>query len=332
MGNGFSLIALPQWYREWGSMYGKNGFLQASRSAQWDTTDLKDLSGRVHIITGGNAGIGFEVAKELARRNAIVHMLCRNKERGEAAREQIAKETGNSQVFLHTVDVSSAQSCRSFAEKFLESNEKLHVLVNNAGILPTERETTVDGLESCMATALGGSFLLTGLLLPALKNAKPSVVVNVTSAGMYLAKTDVDDLEMKKRKFDGFLQYCRAKRAQVELSEIWSEKLGGSGISFHSMHPGYAVTPGVEKLPGLGDRKPGGFIEQHGPSLRSAAQGADTIVWMASAPVVSSSTGKLWFDRRAVHTSFPLSFTTLNQSEREILWRRCGELMGWKLE
>jgi dehydrogenase/reductase SDR family protein 12 len=217
MGNGLSVIAIPQWYREWTLKYGKRGFIAASKT--WDRTqDAADLSGRVHIVTGSNAGIGFEAAKELARRKGIVHMLCRNAERGEAARAEIAKETGNQQVFLHVVDVASIKSVRDFAQSFMKTNQKVDMLVNNAGILVTDRENSVDGIESCLAVALGGTYLLTGLLLPALEAAAPAVVVNVTSAGMYLAKTDVSDLQMIKRKdYDGFLQYCRVKRAQVHL-------------------------------------------------------------------------------------------------------------------
>eukprot|EP00802_Teleaulax_amphioxeia_P017649 Tamp_17813.p1 GENE.Tamp_17813~~Tamp_17813.p1 ORF type:complete len:379 (-),score=70.15 Tamp_17813:231-1340(-) len=331
MGNGLSVVAIPQWYREWTLKYGKRGFIAASQAATWDRSqDAADLSGRVHLITGSNAGIGLEAAKELARRKAIVHMLCRNAERGEAARAGIVKETGNEQVFLHVVDVASIQSVREFAQKFLQTHPKVDMLVNNAGILVTEREHSADGIESCLAVALGGTYLLTGLLLPALEAAAPSVVVNVTSAGMYLAKADVSDLQMTSRKdYDGFLQYCRVKRAQVELSEMFAEKLKNRGICFHSMHPGYAVTPGVEKLPAFGTKEPGGFIDQHGPSLRSAAQGADTIAWMASAPRVRATSGKLWFDRQEAKTSFPLSGTTLGKSERETLWRKCAELMGW---
>mmetsp|Transcript_72729 Transcript_72729/g.117971 ORF Transcript_72729/g.117971 Transcript_72729/m.117971 type:complete len:338 (+) Transcript_72729:126-1139(+) len=331
MGNGISVIALPQWYREWATKYGKLGFITASESLKWDVSqDAADLSGKVHLITGSNCGIGFEAAKEVSRRKGTVHMLCRNAERGEAARLDIIAHSGNPQVYLHAVDVSSIASVRAFSESFLANNKKIDVLVNNAGILAVDREQSEDGIESCLAVALGGTYLLTSLLLPALRAASPSVVINVTSAGMYLAKTDVHDLQISKVKtYDGFLQYCRVKRAQVELSEIFTEKLAKSGVSFHSMHPGYAVTPGVEKLPAFGTKEPGGFIDQHGPSLRSAAQGADTISWMASAPSVRATSGLLFFDRQPTHTSFPLTGTTLSKKEKEILWEECGKLMGY---
>lgn len=229
-------------------------------------------------------------------------MLCRNAERGEASRQSIIRETGNENVHLHKVDVSSIASVRDFADAFLAKNTKVDVLVNNAGILPVERELSADGMESCLAVALCGTYLLTGLLLPALQAAAPSVVINVTSAGMYLAKCNVEDLEMASRKdYDGFLQYCRVKRAQVELSEAFAERFSAkTGVSFHAMHPGYAVTPGVQQLPAFGTKDPGGFFKQHGEALRSAAQGADTISWMASAPCVRASSGKLWFDRGCV--------------------------------
>ena len=104
-----------------------------------------------------------------------------------------------------------------------------------------------------------------------------------------------------RKDYDGFLQYCRVKRAQVELTEAFAERFSAkTGVAFHAMHPGYAVTPGVQQLPAFGAKDPGGFFKQHGEALRSAAQGADTISWMASAPCVRASSGKLWFDRGCV--------------------------------
>eukprot|EP00281_Chroomonas_sp_CCMP1168_P031934 CAMPEP_0206246072 /NCGR_PEP_ID=MMETSP0047_2-20121206/19049_1 /ASSEMBLY_ACC=CAM_ASM_000192 /TAXON_ID=195065 /ORGANISM="Chroomonas mesostigmatica_cf, Strain CCMP1168" /LENGTH=338 /DNA_ID=CAMNT_0053671441 /DNA_START=18 /DNA_END=1034 /DNA_ORIENTATION=- len=329
MGNGFSVAAIPQWYVQWGKYYGKNGFLMASQSKAWDTTDLKDLAGKIMVITGANSGIGLEVSKELARRKASVHMLCRNLERGEAAKKDVMEVSGNKEVFLHVVDVADSDSVRSFCKSFLQSYDKVDVLVNNAGILATGRHESDQGVESCFATAMGGTVLLSGLLLPALKKAAPSVVINVSSAGMFLSKCDVSDLNMMKRKkYDGMLQYSRVKRAQVELSEIWAEKLKDTGVCVHAMHPGYAVTPGVQTLPGLSDGKPGGFFEEHGPKLRSAAEGADTIVWLASAPKARECAGLLWFDRRTWSPHFTLAGTSLAHKERDALWEGSLKLMG----
>mmetsp|Transcript_30732 Transcript_30732/g.62002 ORF Transcript_30732/g.62002 Transcript_30732/m.62002 type:complete len:343 (+) Transcript_30732:8-1036(+) len=330
MGGGFSLMALPQWYIEWDQQYGQKGFLTASSSASWDTTDKQDLTGMVHLITGANAGIGLATARELARRKATVHMLCRNQQRGEDALAQIKSETGNDNVFLHTVDVSSMTQVKSFAKDFLGNNHKVDALINNAGVLPLKRSTTSEGIETCLATTIGGTFLLCGLLMPALIRAAPSVVINVSSAGMYTAKTVVSDLQFAKaKKFDGLLQYARVKRAQVALSEMWAAKLAGTGVCVHAMHPGYSVTPGTEKLPGLGDRSDGGFVKQHGSKLRTAEQGADTIVWMCSAPVIRETAGRFWFDRKQVRTSMRLAGTELSSKDKEALWAQCEQLTGY---
>ena len=362
------LVARRRYY-QWGKYYGKSGYMrvcshsqqrstphfvlapspnqlhqpgnsrvefcndQAVQSKWWDTTDLADLAGRVHLVTGANAGIGLEVAKELARRKGEVHMLCRNKERGEKARIEVTEETGNKNVFLHVVDVSSTASVRAFARQFLSRPQaKVDVLVNNAGVLNTERLKSEEGIEHCFATAMGGTILLTGLLWPALKRAAPSVVINVSSAGMFNAWATPKDLEYGKEPYDGVLQYAKVKRAQSEITEMWAQKTVGSGVSVQCMHPGYAATPGTEKLPGLVDKKEGSFFEEHGPKLRTAAQGADTIVWMASAPKVRETSGLFWADRRAVNPHFTLGGTKISKKDKDLLWEECFRIMGakWK--
>lgn len=105
------------------------------------------------LVTGANSGIGFEVARELARRQGEVHMLCRNQERGEKARREVTEETGNDKVFLHVVDISCTASVRAFAQKFLSKPDaKVDVLINNAGVLNTERIKSEEGLEHCFAS------------------------------------------------------------------------------------------------------------------------------------------------------------------------------------
>jgi len=305
----------------------------ASQSKSWDTSDLSNLAGRVHLVTGANAGIGLEVARELARRGGEVHLLCRNRERGETARSEIQETTKNEKVFMHQVDMSSQQSIRSFASSFLstQGNNKVDVLVNNAGVLnDTERLESPEGVEHCFATAMGGTVLLTGLLWPALKRASPSVVINVSSAGMFTAKVKASDLQMKAGKYDGVLQYARVKRAQVEITEMFAKKATDSGIKIHAMHPGYSATPGTKKLPGLSDGKPGGFFEQHGEMLRTAEQGADTIVWMSSAPKVRETSGLFWFDRKQISPHFTMAGTSIANKEKEKLWEDCFALMGCK--
>lgn len=233
MGAEYSIVAYIQWRRQGMRSYGHAGFKQASK--RWPQANVppgqahpadmaESLEGTNVIITGANSGLGFSAAEELARKRATVHMVCRNEERGKEAREKIVASTGNDDVLLHICDVSSQKSVRAFAKQFTESHGELYALVNNAGVMPPERRESVDGNELSMATMAGGTFLLTGLLLPALEKSKQGArVINVSSAGMYSMKVNPDDLNSEQRKYDGAQVYAINKRIQCDLTKVWAE-------------------------------------------------------------------------------------------------------------
>ncbi len=246
-----------------------------------------DLRGRVAVVTGASAGLGLETATELARLGASVILVGRNPKKTEAVAASIRAQTGNPDVRVEIADLSLMREVRALGARL---RGPLHLLVNNAGILPATREETDEGLESAFATNLLGHFLLTNLLVDAME--APARIVNVSSGGMYTQRIHVDDLQMREGRFDGVVQYARTKRAQVILTEMWAESLADRGIVVHSMHPGWAGTPGVEKsLPR--------FYKLTRPLLRTPAQGADTIVWLCASDEAGRSTGRFWHDRRA---------------------------------
>ncbi len=250
-----------------------------------------DLEGRSAIVTGASSGIGEAVCDGLARAGARVHMVVRNLEKGEASRARVEVATGSEALELHECDVSSLASVRAFADRFLSCGDPLHVLVNNAGVLPPERTHTEDGVELTFATNVLGPFLLTALLLPLLRGNAPASVVNVASGGMYTQRLDASDPQLERRDFDGATFYAHTKRAEVALTEEWARRTAGQGVAFHSMHPGWVATPGVEtSLPR--------FNRVMGPLLRDAGQGAETIVWLAGSPAGAVSSGGFWHDRR----------------------------------
>ena len=258
----------------------------------WKAVDAS-MQGKVCVVTGANSGLGKATTHHLAALGATVYMFCRNRERGEAARAEIVEKSGNAQVFLEIVDLSSQASVRAGAARLLDQSRRLDVLINNAGVLLDERLTSADGLEMTFATNTLGYFLLTELLLPRLRASAPSRVINVSSGGMYLAKLDVDDLQFEQRPYDGVRAYAESKRAEVLLTRRWAERLAGAGVLVHAVHPGWAATPGVERsLPT--------FLNVMRPFLRTPAQGADTIVWLATHPhLADEANGQFWFDRQA---------------------------------
>ena len=218
-------------------------------------------------------------------------------------------------------DLSELESVRQFAGRFRDQASRLDVLVNNAGVMTEARDVSADGIELTLATNVVGPFLLTNLLIPLIEESAPARIINVSSGGMYTQKLRVDDLQSERGQFDGPKVYARTKRAEVILTELWAEQLAGTGVVVHSMHPGWADTPGVRSsLPR--------FYKLTRPLLRTPQQGADTIVWLGAADEPGRSTGVFWHDRRPRPTHL-LPWTRETQQEREQLWARCAQLSGW---
>ena len=288
--------------------FDRLGFARHAR--RFSPADLAvDLAGRVCLVTGGNAGLGRATALALARRGATVRLLCRDPARGEATRDELRGLTGNPHIELDVVDVSESSSVRALVER--QRLAVVDVLVHNAGVLPTTRELTTDGLERCFATHVVGPQRLTRLLEPALRASRDARVVFVSSGGMYTQRLSLDDLAWARRPYDGVAAYAQTKRMQVILAARWASELATSSVSVHAMHPGWADTRSVElSLPR--------FHKLMRPLLRTPEQGADTIVWLAARNPAPPS-GRLWFDRAAVRAHY-LPWTREPVADRERLW------------
>jgi NAD(P)-dependent dehydrogenase (short-subunit alcohol dehydrogenase family) len=280
---------------------------------RFDPRDLDvDLAGRRCLVTGANSGIGFETARALAELGAGVVLVCRTRERGEAAAESIRKDTGASRVAVEALDVSDLAAVREAAARL--AGGPIDALVHNAGVLPDERTATRDGLELTFATHVAGPHLLTKLLEPRLRESSDARVVWVSSGGMLTRKLDLTDWRWTKRAYDGVLAYAQTKRMQVVLAELWAARLAGTSVTVSAMHPGWADTPAVaSSLPR--------FHTVMRQALRTPAEGADTVVWLAASPA-ARTTGRFWFDRAPVRTHW-LPFTRETESERRALWRLC---------
>ena len=291
--------------------FDKSGYLRHQKRFDESCLD-HSMEGKVCVVTGANSGLGFETARALAHRGATLYMLCRNEERGRAALNTIREESKNPNVHLALVDLSELASIHAFLDRFDE--QRVDVLIHNAGLLPLERQKNSAGLELTVATHVVGPFLLTQALKDKLAGGR---IIWVSSGGMYSKRLDLAWMLNNEGEYDGVAAYAMTKRAQVVLSELFAARFMEIGATVNSMHPGWASTSGVEKsLPK--------FFKRMKKRLRTAEQGADTIVWLAVAEAASGASGKFWFDRAAVKTHL-FGRTKESDEERAKLWAFCEE-------
>lgn len=277
----------------------------------WESLQGHRLDGRTAVVTGATSGLGLVTAGELARLGAGVVMLVRNTRKGEAVRAEIAAATGNDSGRVVGVDMGDLDAVRAAAAAL--GPAPVDILVHNAGALSDTRLLSRQGIEQTVATQLVGPFLLTHLLGARLR-ARLSRVIFVASGGMYTEPLSIEDLEMDEARYSGVAAYARVKRAQVALVGYWGPRLVPRGITLNAMHPGWANTPGLSSsLPT--------FSRLLRPLLRSPLDGADTIVWLASAPGAGTPAGALWLDRRP-RPAHRLQSTRRSdtEAERRRLW------------
>ena len=304
--------------------FSRIGFVARRALFGWDTKPQPDLHDRTVVITGATGGLGLAAAHLLAERHAQLVLIGRDAARTEAARRSVIDATPAARVQTVVADLASLDAVHSAAAQLGAVVPGIDVLIHNAGALTHERRSTVDDLEVTAQVHVIAPFLLTTLLLPRLRASADARVIFVSSGGMYTRRLDVDALAYPPEPFDGVRAYADAKRAQVVLTDLWTRHSAGRGIAFHAMHPGWADTPGVrESLPG--------FRRVMQPLLRSPAQGADTMVWLAGAPEARESNGAFWLDRRPRPTTV-LPWTRTPDGEAERLWNWCIARSGARLE
>ncbi len=302
------------------------GYLARRRLHDWQSLESYDLTGRVIAITGPTSGLGRAAAAQFARLGAEVVLVARDPAKTRSVQDELVESSGNSAVSHVLADLADFDAVRKAAHQISEGHPRLDVLIHNAGALSNERRTAPNGLELTTAVQVVAPFLLTGLLWERLQSSAPSRVLTMSSGGMYTVGLTVSKLQMDESSYRGAEQYARAKRAQVTLNQMWAERTARSGVHFHALHPGWADTPGVEAaLPR--------FHNMLGPFLRSPAQGADTLVWLAAddGPPLATN-GEFWLDRqvREIHKLTSTRKTDTAERRRH-LWDWVAGAAGWDL-
>lgn len=275
------------------------------------------MKDKVIIITGANKGIGKEAAKEIAKLGPKVYMACRSLDSANQAKDEIVKETGNPNVFVKHLDLASVDSIQKFAESFKQNETKLDVLINNAGLWTKTKKLTDINVEQTFAVNVLGHQFLTQLLLGELKEAAPSRIINVASH--FAGGLDIDDINFDKKNYNEALAYKQTKQANRMLTREWAKRLENDNVAVYSMTPGFIPDTELfreQNLVGKLLLKMFAFIEG-----RSIPEGADTIVWLASADKINGSNGGFYNQRKEEKCRFN------NPDDEKKLWEKCEEFL-----
>jgi NAD(P)-dependent dehydrogenase (short-subunit alcohol dehydrogenase family) len=273
---------------------------------------MDNLAEATILVTGATDGLGKRVAFELAASGATVLLHGRSRKRLEATLEEAREGTGSEKLGFYLADLSSLGEVRTLAERVLTEQDRLDVLVNNAGVIVGERRESEDGYELTFAVNYLAHFLLTHLLLPLLRDSAPARVVNVASAGQ--SPIDFDDV-MLERGYGGMKAYTQSKLAQVIFTFELAERLGASGVTVNALHPA-----------SLMDTKM--VLETFGRSMSTVEEGAEATVRLAVSPELEGVTGR-YFDGTREGRADPQAY---DEEARKWLWSLSEELSGRLLE
>lgn len=254
-----------------------------------------DLSGKTVVVTGGSAGLGVETARVLAGRGATVVSVVRNRQKGEAALDRIRTSDPDADIELAELDLSDLESVRKGATAIAERHPRIHILINNAGIMAAPLGRTREGLELHLGTNFLGHFVLTAHLMNNLLAAAPARIVNLTSSAHRLSPFRLHDPFFEKADYNKLVAYGQSKTANVLMTLELDRRYRDRGVRATAVHPGLIDTElgryfTEEEMAFL----KGGIPE--GMSMKDVSQGAATTVWAACIDDFDAIAGKFCED------------------------------------
>ena len=258
-----------------------------------------NLTGKIALVTGANAGIGLEACVKIAKAGATLYMVARDAKRGAAAVEQVKRRSGNQQVSLLLCDFASQKSIRAHAAEVLAKLPRLDLLVNNAGLVSDTRQVTEDGFERTFAVNHLGYFLLTNLLLDRIVQSAPARIVNVASAAHFHGDMDFENLQYEKGGYFVMRSYARSKLGNVLFTAELARRLEGKRVTVNSLHPGAVATEIWNNAPWYA--KP--LIPIARLFMLSVEEGGDRIVQLAMDPALEGLTGGYYQRRKLTKTA-----------------------------
>jgi retinol dehydrogenase-12 len=287
--------------------------------------DVADMTGKTVIVTGGNSGIGLETAVALAKAGAKTLITARDRGRGEAALADLRARSGDGDVDLVVFDLASIASIKQGAGAILQRCDRIDVLVNNAGIVLSDRRETEDGFEATLGVNHLGHFVLTELLLQRIKDSAPARIVNVASTAHKGAGKGLDFADLQStRRYSGMQVYSKSKLANIYFTTELARRLEGTGVTVNCLHPGTVAT-------GYGRDGDSSGVLAFGlkvikPFILSAEQGARTSIYLASSPDVAGVTGQYFVKNKARK---PSKVAQDDEAARR-LWKQSEELVADK--
>ena len=264
------------------------------------------------LVTGATDGLGRSVAQALAAKGATVLLHGRNMERLRAALDGVREETGNEKLRYYLADLSSLETARDLAERILSDEDRLEVLINNAGIIVQKRKESEDGHELTFAVNYLSHFLLTRLLLPLLKDSAPARIVNVASAGQI--PLDFSNL-MLEHGYDAMKAYSQSKLAQVMFTFKFAEHLQGTGVTVNALHPASLMDTKMVQ-------------STFGYTMSTVEEGTEAVVRLAISEEVEGVTGAYFVGTREARANRQ----AYEPQARDRLWVLSEELCGHLLE
>jgi NAD(P)-dependent dehydrogenase (short-subunit alcohol dehydrogenase family) len=280
---------------------------------------MVSLSGRICLITGATSGIGKVTALELAKMGATVIVVGRNPEKTSTVVKAVQQVSGNSDIHMLIADLSIQAQVQQLAADFLQRYDHLDVLVNNAGAVFMTRQESADGIEMTWALNHLSYFLLTNLLLDALRRAPSARIVNVSSDAHKGGKFHFDDLELK-HGFSGMDAYAQSKLANVMFTYSLARQLADTHVTTNAVHPGFVSTGFAANNGSL--LKVGILLLR--PFMASAEKGARTSIYLASSPEVEGISGQYFVNCKPKQTA-PQSYDERAQRK---LWQISEQMTG----
>jgi len=252
------------------------------------------LKNKIVLITGATSGIGKETALGLAKLSATIVFTTRDSLKGEKTKKELIAATNNENIDMLQCDLASFESIKNCCKEFKSKYDRLHVLINNAGVWNFKRRESKDGIENIFATNYLAPFLMTNLLLDVLKKSNPSHIINLTS-GMHYGTINFNDIEFKQN-FSGIKAYRQSKLGLILFTRLLAKKLEGGNVTVNCVHPGMNKTD-------LG-RDAGGFSRMIFKLMgKDPKIGAETSIYLASSPDVENITGEYFAKKKIKRSS-----------------------------